>query len=208
MSCDIAVCLDSGGETSTLEAPCKIVVYRKKVGQWKALREKSINPADWACLVELRRGMGEIVSFLGDCKIFVGRWVTGLPYFELEKNRCSIWEYEGKPGDFLDLVLSREEEENVAGDCGGAVIMLPVPMEYEKGCYTISIKEIQEGDTGFTSKQVLMPLLKKGGFFSLGVLCNHVPPWLEGELSAWGLNSRVDRVGDNESLITIAKKNC
>lgn len=208
MPCDIAVCLGPSGETSALEVTNKIIVYRKKAGLWKAVREKKIAPAEWAGLEQLRGALGEIIFFLGECKIFVARWVTGVPYFELEKNHISIWEYEGKPGDFLDYVLYMEEEEREVQENTGSVMLMPVPMEYEKGCYSISIKEIQEGDIGVTSKQVLMPLLKNGVYFTLNVLCNHVPPWLEMELPDRGLNMHANRVGENEILVTITNKTC
>lgn len=111
MSSEIAVWVNENGETTTLNTPGKIVVYRKWQGNWKADRDKVISPPSTGGMSMLRRLMSEVLEVMGKSKIFVAQKVTGIPYFELEKSTCSVWEMPGKPEDFLDYILSCEEKE-------------------------------------------------------------------------------------------------
>ncbi|MDA8213485.1 MAG: nitrogenase, partial [Clostridia bacterium] len=61
---------------------------------------------------------------------------------------------------------------------------------------------------GVTSKQVLLPFLRKGKFYSLEVICSHLPPWLEAELMSGNLTSSVAKISSNELRVIIAKKCC
>lgn len=198
MSFEIAVWLNENGATTTLDTAGKIVVYRKRRGNWQACRDKMIRPPSTGGMSGLRRLMNDILEVMGNCKIFVAQKVTGIPYFELEKSRCSVWEMPGKPEDFLDDVLSCEEKE-AATEQKSAAVTVPVPVEIGAGRYRVSIREIQENGGGITSKQVLQPFLRRGKFFELEVICSHVPPWLEAEFTAGTWKGEV--AGDGKKVI-------
>lgn len=204
---DIAVFVGDNGETVSLCEKGRIVVYRKEPARWKALREKYFFLDTGLGVKELRRQMGEALLFLEDCKIFVGLSVTGVPYFELEKSGAAIWEFEGKPGEFLDYILEKEEEIQDRNTTGKTIVQLS-PEETSPGCYSVSIKEIQEKNAGITSKQALLPFLRRGGFYSLEVRCNHVPPWLEAEMNSGGFTGEVNKTDNDEVIVTIMKKTC
>ena len=207
MDQDIAVCINENGATSSLYDASAIVIYQKQQGSWQLGREKKIVLDKQAGMAGLRKQMAEIILFLGACKIFVGEAVVGVPYFELEKMQCSIWEFEGAPLSFLDYVLAQEENKLTSKEAAPSSA-IPVPVERENGDYYISIKEIQENGNGITSKQVLMSFLRQGKFFSLEVLCNHIPPWLEVELQEGKLVGRVEKISPTESHIYISKRGC
>ena len=205
---DIAVFVGESGETTSLHEKGKIIVYRKKRGEWDVLREKAFILDKSLDMKELRRKMTVILEFLGDCRVFVGHSVNGVPYFELEKCKFSVWEFAGKPIEFLDYVQAEEEgryEQKINGEKNN---IAPAPVETSSGCYRISIKEIQENATGITSKQALLPFLRKGGFYSLEVLCNHVPPWLEAELLSSGYSGDIEKISNKEVKITVARSCC
>lgn len=207
MAQDIAVCIGDNGATSSLYDASAIAIYHKEQGCWQAGREKKIALDKQGGMAVLRQQMAEIIHFLGGCKIFVGWAVVGVPYFELEKIQCSIWEFEGVPLSFLDYVLAQEENK-LANLPSSTSSTIPVPIERENGDFYISIKEVQENGGGITSKQVLMPILRQGKFYNLEVLCNHVPPWLEVELKDGNLASRVEKRTPTESYIYISKRGC
>jgi len=204
---DIAVCINENGTTSSLYDASAIVIYQKQQGSWQLGREKKIALDKQAGMAGLRKQMAEIILFLGACKIFVGGAVVGVPYFELEKMQCSIWEFEGAPLSFLDYVLAQEENKLASKEAAPS-LAIPVPVERENGDYYISIKEIQENGNGITSKQVLMSFLRQGKFFSLEVLCNHIPPWLEVELQEGKLVGRIEKKSPTETHIYISKRGC
>lgn len=205
MTIDIAAHVGENGQTASLYEKGKIVVFRKNRGEWGVLREKDFCLDKNLGLKELRKQMEEVLTFLNECRVFVGHSVTGIPFFELEKAHCSIWEYDGKPGDFLDYILVSEEERCEKPDERVEDTQL-TPIETSHGHYRISIKEIQENNAGVSSKQVLLPFLRKHSFCSLEILCNHVPPWLEVEILSGGFEYDIRRIGPDEIRIVINKK--
>jgi len=204
---DIAVCIGASGATSSLYDASAIVIYHKKQGTWHLDSKKKISLNKEAGLAGLRLQMADIIMFLGECKIFVGMAVVGVPYFELEKMQCSIWEFEGAPLPFLDYVLAQEENKLASCEADTSNV-IPIPIERETGDFYISIKEVQENGNGITSKQVLMPILRQGNFYSLEVLCNHIPPWLEVELKDGKLVGRVEKKKPTETHLYISKRVC
>jgi len=207
MAQDIAVCLGENGETSSLYDPSTIVIYHKVQGVWQAGREKKFALDKQGGMAGLRAQMAQIALFLQECKVFVGLTVVGMPYFELEKMQCSIWEFEGAPLSFLDYVLAQEEDKAAKSQNVSSQV-IPVPIERGNGEYYISIKEVQENGSGITSKQVLMPVLRQGKFYSLEILCNHIPPWLELELKEGNLDGRVEKISPTETHIYVSKRGC
>jgi len=207
MAQEIAVCIGDNGATSSLNEGRVIVIYQKKQGSWQVSRKKEISLDRQGGMAGLRLQMAEIGLFLGSCKVFVGWAVVGVPYFELEKIQCSIWEFEGAPLAFLDYVLAQEENK-LASSQAEPSNAIPVPIERENGDFYISIKEVQENGSGITSKQVLMNVLREAKFFSLEILCNHIPPWLEVELKDSKLVGRVEKKSPTQTHIYISKRGC
>lgn len=206
MAKQIAVCTDNNGQTTDLYQEAKVIVYQRNQDcRWNVVREKSFTLGEGFSIKALRDMMVELIDFLGPCKTFVGLTVTGIPYFSLEKNGCSIWEFEGKPLDFLDYILEKEEERQPSVPKRPSI---PAPVEVFSGCYRISIKEIQENNPGLTSKQVLLPFIRRGKYYSLEIICNHIPPWLEKEFLMNNLESRAEIMGRNEIKLVLTKKCC
>jgi len=203
MAKDIAVYVDEHGETTAMNLPGKVIVYQKKQGQWQELREQEFALGQAQGIRELRTRIAKVVAFIADCKICVGRSITGLPYFELEKAGCSLWEFTGRPLDFLDFVLEKDEEG--VPEQPDTPLNLPVPEDLGNGCFRVSIKEVQENGTGVTSKQVLLPLLRQGRFHQLEVICNHIPPWLEAEAMAKNMKLVIEQNGPGEVRGFISK---
>ena len=211
MQKEIGIYINIQGETASLNEPGRIVVFQKKQGQWSITREQPFNLGKSVGLAGLRRKMEELISFLADCRIFVGFSIVGITYFSLEKAGFSIWEFHGKPEEFLDYIQEQEELiKNEVKECDNPKNdqIIPLPVETSAGCYRISLKKIQENNTGVTSKQVLLPFLRQGKFYALEVICSHLPPWLEAELLQGNLTGAVEKIGPNELKVTIAKKGC
>lgn len=207
MRAEITVHMGADGHTASLYEKGKVTVYRKNMGSWETCREMDFALDRGLGMRETRERMREITAFLAGCDIFVGLNVIGVPYFELEKSNISIWEYEGSPLAFLDSILEKEEEDRLTRDSREKTV-IPVPREISGGCYRVSIKKIQEEETGVTSKQVLIPFIRKGGFYSLEVLCSHVPPWLEAEIKGGMLAGEITGLAGGGVKVTINNKCC
>ena len=204
MARDIAVFVGEDGNATSLYEKGKIIIFQKRQGKWKKLREKTFTIDKSLSLKELRAVMTEAMIFLADCKIFVGQSLVGVPYFELEKAGFSIWEFDGQPMEFLDYVLEKEEEAQING-AKEEVEPLPVPVDLGNGHYSINLKKIQQNNSGFTSKQVLMPFVKQGKFYQLEIICSHIPPWLEMMLQEGNLIGVIEKISPGETKVTISK---
>lgn len=208
MAKEIAVFVDEKGKTASFVERGKIIVYQKKRGLWQVSREKDFALDNHLGMSGLRKSMAEALSFLDNCKVFVALSVVGLPYFELEKASCSVWEFDGLALDLLDYVLAKEEENHVIVENKGQTPAIPEPLEVSPGSYQISLKDIQRNNSGITSKQALLPFLRWGKFYSLEVLCDHIPPWLEAELLAGKFIGDVQKISKDETRVTISQKCC
>ncbi|MCL6635227.1 MAG: nitrogenase [Peptococcaceae bacterium] len=208
MTRDIAVCMGENGRTASLHHAARVVVYRRRQGEWGVLKEKQVSLGQISGLPELRRKMAQLLDFLGECRVFVGLSITGVPCFELAKAGISLWEFAGEPPDFLERIFVEEEKVQSQRPAGEGAERPAAPVAVGEGRYQVSLLQIQEGNKGITSKQVLLPYLRKGDFDELEVLCSHVPPWLEAELAAGGLSGEIQKTGDNRFKIIISRGNC
>ena len=205
MAREIAVFMGPDGASVPLDKQGKLVVFRLAQGAWEIAREQDVSLGDAAGMRQLRQKMSAVVRYLNGCRIFVARSATGIPYFELEKAGCSIWEYEGRPSDFLGLVWAREESEQTA-EATRVDPELPVPDERSPGNFFISIKEIQSKNAELSSKQILREFIRKGAFRSLHIVCGHIPPWIEVEAERIGLRLETEQMSNNEFAVRLANK--
>lgn len=199
---EVAVLLDADGLSGRFGEPGTVVVYRKCGPAFEAGREMELAIDPEGGLAELRTKMGELVRFLGPCKIFVAQSASGAVYFELEKAGCSVWEVSGRPEEFLDGVLKGEEE---AESAAAPAVEIPVPVEVSPGRFFISIREVQGKAPFVSSKQVLQEFVCRGGFDVLEVVCDHVPPWIGMEAERRGYAMEAEQLGKNEVRMRLTR---
>ena len=204
MAKEIAVFLGADGSSVSLDEPGSVTIFRRALGSWEKNREKEFSLGQVNGMRELRLKMGEILQFMDGCRIFVARSASGVPYFELEKAGCTVWEYTGKPTDFLEHVWEQEEKEQEMAKTQAPPSM-PAPEEKTPGNFYISIKEIQRNTPEVTSKQVLQQFIRLGAFHTLEIVCGHVPPWVEIDAVNSGLAFMVEQTGKSEFKIKIMK---
>lgn len=206
MARDIAVFVGDDGTTASLYKPGRIIIFHKEQNMWQAVRKKEFVIDKKSGLRGMRKQMEEALQFLADCKIFVALSVTGVPYLELEKVHASIWGVAGKPEEFLDYIMEKEEETAVQLQAMSKSGAVPVPQEIGNGCYQMSIKDTPEKSNSVRFKQALLPFIRKGKFYELEVQCNHIPPWLEKELIGGNLAGKTEKIGNNDIKLIISKK--
>lgn len=203
----VAAYLGETGQCVSLQDKGRVVIYEKNQGQWEVIEEVSFSWEKGGNLREMRKKVEEMIESLGDCRIFVALSVSGVPYHALEKAQFQVWECEGQPQEFLDDILAQEEEARLAAAETGPE-EIPAPTDLGNGVYTISLKEIQQKNSQFTSKQVLLPFLRQGQFYSLEIICNHLPKWLELELLSNKFTSQVEQIKPGELKVVLGKKVC
>lgn len=197
---EIAALVGSDGEIAPYLQAAWVIVYRRMMAKWESDREMAFIPDQSGSLKGLRTQVRSIVEFLGECKILISPGVTGVPFFELEKAGCSVYELIGRPTDHLEEVWEQEEEEKKK-ETSSSGLTIPVPRETTPGRFSINIKEIQEQNAEITSKQILQSFVRRGAFDSLEIVCNHVPPWIELDATNRGYIS--EAVQNGPGLVTV-----
>ncbi len=206
---EIAVFLGDNGNTTKFYGEGRIVIFVQENNSWRVSREKRFSLKEIQEMMDFRQKMEETLVFLDQCKVFVGSSITGMPYYFLEKAKCSVWECDGIPYDFLDYVQLQEEisaektckkgQQQEKSSVDSSFI------ETTPGNYSISIKGIQEKSVQLTSKQVLLPFLRRGSFESLEIICNHMPIWLEEEVLRRRISLQTKELSRNQVKITLKK---
>ena len=209
MDKSIAVVLDGNGMTTSLEESSIVKVYFMDKGNWKVIKEIICKIDDSMSLILIRENIKIMIEALGNCRIFIGNKVTGLPYTIFEKMGYNIWEIVGRPEEFLDYVLEKEcdMDDLKLMDEVKPKILAPVNSGKE-GYFTIDLKKIQEGNMNVSSKQVLLPFLNNTTFYELKIICSHQPNWLATEFKRRNLKAEVQSNTGNMVEITVSHIIC
>lgn len=205
MAREIAVFIGDNGTTASLEEPGKVVTYRRQQGKWE---QRGLSPFALdrtSGMAGVRQQLSRLIQSLGSCRIFAARTVSGLLYKELEQAGFSIWEFGGRPVEFLEYILAQEELDSRQKQVPAPAVS-PAVVETSPGCYRVSLTDIQQNGSTLTSKQVLQPLLGRP-FYQLEVLCSHIPPWLEAEQLGGRLEYKAERSAKG-IMLTIKKQGC
>jgi len=192
---EIAAITGSDGRTVPLSEPGTVVVYRRERGTWLANRQLPFALDCDGGLAGLRTRTGELMAFLGECRILVAQSASGALFFGLEKAGFSIYEIAGTPPEFLNGVWQEAKEEQEAAAPLPAGTDIPAPLEIAPGKYYISISEIQGKRPEVSSKQVLRQFVHAGAFSELEIICDHVPPWIEIDAERLGFELSSERTG-------------
>ena len=211
MSKEIAVFLDTSGQTISFNEAGIVKVYAKKNDEWDVVKEYKFSLDNDMNLKLMRESITVVVETIEPCKVIVAKTVTGIPYNILEKNGYNIWEIEGEPKDFLDYVLAKEEveESSKLGPNEQRETMPEKPIETDKdGCYYIDFKKLQEVNKNITSKKALLPFLRNKTFYELEIIFSHIPPWFDNEIKSLNMQSEILMLSANQYKVTVWNKIC
>lgn len=175
---EIAVLVNSEGNTSGFEKDGEIRVYAREQCQWSITRSMEYRLENAENSGSLHEKIREICDWLADCRIIVVRRIRGVHYIAFEKAQISMLEINGAPETFLEDVGECLRHKRTGQK---------VPMEHNaifelrSGVYHTDLREVMKGNTSYSSRQILFPFLKSRQYTSLEILCDHVPKWLEKE---------------------------
>lgn len=211
MAREIAVYVDSLGEVSDLNEVGIIKVFSKDKNKWKVIRELPFKFQTTEEKEDIRLDMLNIANALENCKTFIAKEFSDLAYTMLDSMGFSTWKMDGDPSEFLEYILEKEEEEIeelklIQSSSYSDKKQNIGPVEIgNNGYYILNLKELQEHNTGISSKQALKPFLNNESFSELIVTCSHIPNWLENELEKLNLDFQFSRTGQSDYIIIINK---
>lgn len=212
MGKEIAVYVNSFGEVVNFNEAGIIKVFSKDEDQWKIARELPFEFHSTEERSDISLDALNIAEALESCKIFVAREFSDLAHVVLDSMGFSTWKMDGDPSNFLEYVSEKEEEEaevirlmDFSNSSDKKQNISPVEIG-NNGHYILNLKELQEHNTGITSKQALKPFLNNENFNEIIVTCSHIPNWLEREIESLNLNFQFSKTGQSDYVIVINKK--
>lgn len=209
---EIAVYVNSLGEVADFNEIGIIKVFTKDRYQWMIKREMPFKFHSTKERTDISLDALNIAEALEDCKIFVAREFSDLAYKVFDSMGFSTWKMEGNPNRFIDYILEKEEETAEAVrlmDYSNSINKKQNigPIEIgNNGHYIMNFKELQEHNTGVTTKQALKPFLNNKDFNEIIVTCSHIPNWLRAEVENLNLNYQFSKTGQSDYVIIINKK--
>lgn len=209
---EIAVYVNSLGKVADLNEVGVIRIFSKDKNQWKVSRELQFKFHSTEERADIRLDAFNIAEALISCKVLVAREFSDLAHTVLDSMGFSTWKMEGDPNNFLEYILEKEEEESeiiklIDSSKFSDKKQIIGPIEINNnGYYIFNLKELQEHNTGITSKQALKPFLNNVIFNELIITCSHIPDWLGREVENLNLNFQFSKTGQSDYIIIINKK--
>jgi len=216
----IAVLSDAAGSPTTLLLAEFVYVYERGATEWREISRFSLKPfaADTPHGIRL---LGEAISDeFGDSKVILGSDISGASYSALNRVGFLICESEGISDEIFDelfgeldadedviLIEKSKDVSETAFSEPEIHIMGPQPSALP-GHFFISLKEVQQSNPLLSTKKILRPFLKETPFVELVILCGHIPPWLETDLTGLGLSMTSRKSDSNTIVLTVVHAAC
>lgn len=212
MNKEIAVLENYNGEIASFSEPGLVKVYTKQDKEWKIKDEIIFSIYKITDVNLIRERIIKMVESLGQCKIFVGRKIGGIPYSILERFEVNSWEISGRSYEFLDHVMEKEEDEErklleSSSKSQGKCVCKPVKIGQE-GRYFLDLVKVQQQNPNITTKQILVPFFKNQTFSELVISCSHVPKWFENGLDNFNLKADAQIEEKGRFKVTVKYKIC
>jgi Fe-only nitrogenase accessory protein AnfO len=215
MNRTIAVIAGVDGKTAVFFEGIIIKVFSKTDEGWIETDDLAYSINTSLSLRDTREEIIKIEASLApmlseDSKIIVGSIVTGIPYNIFDLAGYTIFEIEGSPEQFLDEI-EMQMQMDVTIDKpkdGETIIFNEFPVLTDNGKYFMDLKTLQIKKPGVTSKQALLPFLTNETFYSLELVCAHIPPWFDRDFDRLGLIYSAKKSGNSDLHVTVAHKVC
>lgn len=213
MEKEIAVLVDKCGNISSGTSAAAIVKFTKEKRSWKEVSkidfscickidtgiESDLDAEEWEeQLKKIREDCKEIADRLGNCRIIIGKSISGLMYKVFSSKDFVILETEKFTPDMLDDIYDMALKANEPHK------KCELPLEPQEtdvpGEYFFDFKQLKL-KYRITSKETIRPFLAKRKFSKLIILCDHRMPWLDDDLKRLQLACEEIRDGSNVTLI-------
>ncbi|AEY66771.1 Fe-only nitrogenase accessory protein AnfO [Clostridium sp. BNL1100] len=203
----IAVIVNDEEELSPFEKGSFINIYNKNNTQWQLFKEVRYYINTNMSLSDLRENIKSLIMELEDCKIIVGKVMSGLAYNIFDRMGFAIFEAKDITSSVLDDIYNEVSSLKSEAANLKQVALSPVQTE-ENGVFYINLIELQAKHPEISSKKALKPFLETNTFFRLEVICSHVPPWFDNILPALNLSYSIEANGDNKYKVSILSNVC
>lgn len=190
---EIAVLVNSEGNTSGFDKDGTIRIYSKVNCEWTVVRHMEYRTENIPDSMTLHIRIREICDWLENCKIIVVSRIRGIHYIAFEEKQISMLEIKGVPEAFLEDIRECVQHRRTGKE---------IPMEHNaifelrEGIFHTDLREVMKGNTSYNSKQILLPFIKTHKFSSLEIICDHIPKWLENDQTELNIRISAEKYKD------------
>lgn len=180
--------------------------YIRRNGSWQRDLRVNYSPPLDGDLAALRQNVNTLLDKLTDCRVVFVKSITGIPYNILDKRGFIICETEAFDLGLLEetyqelLTMAAEDEQKM-------IRKAPYALDTE-GDYFFDLQSFQRENPDTSSKKALVPFLTNVDFYSLELICAHIPPWFDGKLQEMGYTYRPFNGDDGKQHILVEKAVC
>jgi Fe-only nitrogenase accessory protein AnfO len=203
----IAVVENDNQKTSSIFEPGFIATYEEDGGEWKVLNRFENKVCDAKGIAAVRIAVADTVMQLGDVKILVASEIPGIAFGVFQASGFDIFLVENSVLDVLDSVkkemlevIEKRQEKPCKFD-----IMQFLEPGMNKGDFSLNMEEILLKNPDLTSKKILIPYLKNGGFNRLDIICSHIPKWFYTDLGILGFEYETVNESLNRKTVRIVR---
>ncbi len=194
----VGVILNEKKELASFTDGIRVDVYEKSTSRWNKASEVKDCFRNKESVSHMHAFLNQLITELKDCRILIGTVITGIPYLELDKAGFMLCEAEKLSEELLSTVIGdyekrmRESEESSMSP-EEEYPCRPYRTE-EAGRYELDLRKLQKVHPEISSKQALLPFIRESEFSMLTVYCDHIMPWLDGRLEAYGLTYKAKKL--------------
>ncbi len=205
---NIAVIINEENEMMSFETGNVLLVFGKENQGWQVVKEIRYTLDTTSGMAGMRDNIRDIISELGDCKIIVGKTISGLSYNIFDRLGFEIFEADFVSEDLMEEILNELEAEAAeVSDYSKSSPTEPV-MTSDEGVYFLNLIQLQEKHPEISSKKALQSFIETAVFYRLDVICSHIPPWFDMLLPQKKLTYDVEELERNQLKVSITKKVC
>ncbi|MBC3797635.1 Fe-only nitrogenase accessory AnfO family protein [Acetobacterium tundrae] len=204
----MAVFCNETNRISRFDEMTYFVFYTKDDSVWRQSEPVPFHPDLSGGLTSVRENINRMLVCFNTCKIIITKSITGIPYQVFDQSGFIICESEDFDLDLLDAIdadLIRIEDE--ANNDDSPVSKTPVKLD-ETGHYFLDLNKVQKRYPELSSKKVLLPFLENTTFYSLEVVCSHIPPWFDNKLAEMELTYSIQNEDDSGKHVVITHVLC
>ncbi len=193
---------DSGESTKFEDGGILKLITLLDNGEWG--EEKSFDFPAMTDYISFRKRLQDSIKWLADVKIVILKQISGIAFTIYEGGLFSIWEMSGDPTKYYSYVAENElaARKKRADELQ---VQAVEPQLIERGKYFIDLQQAMESSQ-FSTKQVLMPFLKRGMFHELEVVCDHIPKWFDREFDEMLLEMTSEKLDNGLLKVVITGK--
>lgn len=199
----IAVFLDQDNNISSFLEGTLIKIFEKDQKKWKINKLIPIDMTKVKGIMAIRHRFQKLIDEFDDCKIVVVKKGFGVAYSVFYAEDFSVWELPGKAEEVLDVVLSREKEQDTIREKEEEEKSNNYVKKIKEGEYYLDLIKLQLEEPEVSSKKALIPFIENIAFEALKLRCCHVPPWLRDHSEDQNLSFEVEKISNSDYEVTI-----